>query len=208
MPGVGFYEEQVLPRIIDVLLGNRQVQQVRRPALEGLHGRVLEIGFGSGPNVGLYPDDVDVVLAVDPSAVGRRLAARRLAASPIPVEFVGLDGQSLPVDDASVDCVLSTWTLCTIPDVAAALAEAARVLRPGGHLVFLEHGLSPDPRVAARQHRLTPLQRRVAGGCHLDRDIPAIVRAAGFEVDRLTELDIAGPKVASHMFSGTATVAG
>ncbi|MFN8039825.1 MAG: class I SAM-dependent methyltransferase [Acidimicrobiales bacterium] len=205
---MGFYEDQVLPRAIDVLLGNRQVQQVRRPALAGLHGRVLEIGFGSGPNVGLYPPEVDVVLAVDPSAVGRRLAARRLAASPVPVEFVGLDGQSLPVDDASVDCVLSTWTLCTIPDVGAALAEAARVLRPGGRLFFLEHGLSPDPKVAARQHRFTPLQRKVAGGCHLDRDIPALVRDAGFVTDRLAEFDIAGPKVASHMFSGTASFAG
>lgn len=205
---MGFYEEQVLPRAIDVLLGNRQVQQVRRPALAGLHGRVLEIGFGSGPNVGLYPPEVDVVLAVDPSAVGRRLAARRLAASPIPVEFVGLDGQSLPVDDASVDCVLSTWTLCTIPDVGAALAEAARVLRPGGRLFFLEHGLSPDPKVAARQHRLTPIQRKVAGGCHLDRDIPALVRDAGFVTDDLAEFDMAGPKVASHMFSGSAAFAG
>ncbi len=204
---MGFYEEQVLPRAIDLLLGNRQMQQVRRPALVGLHGRVLEIGFGSGPNVGLYPPEVDLVLAVDPSTVGRRLAARRLAASSVPVEFVGLDGQSLPVDDASVDCVLSTWTLCTIPDVGAALVEAGRVLRPGGRLFFLEHGLSPDPKVAARQHRFTPLQRRVAGGCHLDRDIPALLRDAGFTPDPLAEFDIAGPKVASHMFSGSATFA-
>jgi len=199
---MGIWERQVVPRVIDKLLGNEQMAQVRSRSLGGLHGTVVEIGFGSGPNVPLYPDAVTHVYAVDPSVVGRRLADPRLAASPVPVEFVGLDGQHLPLPDASVDCALSTWTLCTIPDVAAALAELRRVLVPDGELFFLEHGLSPSPRVETWQHRLEPIQKRLGGGCHLSRDIPELIAAAGFEIDNLAEFDIAGPKVASHMFSG------
>lgn len=201
---MGFYDEQVLPRVIDKMLGNDQMAKVRLPTVTRLHGTVLELGFGSGPNVPLYPDAVDRVLAVDPSIVGRRLAAGRIAVSDIPVEFVGLDGEHLPVEDASVDCVLSTWTLCTIPHVEVALAEAGRVLKPGGELVYLEHGLSPEPRVAKRQHLLNPLQNKVAGGCNLDRDIEALVRAAGFEIDHAKQFAIAGPKTMSWMYTGVA----
>lgn len=201
---MGIYEEHVLPRAIDVVLGNRWMADIRRPALEGLRGTVLEIGFGSGPNLPLYPPEVDKVLAVDPSAVGRRLATRRLEASPVPVEFIGLDGQHLPLEDRCVDAVLSTWTMCTIPDVDQALREAHRVLRDDGRLSFLEHGLSPEASVASWQRRLTPIQKRVAGGCHLDRDIPAIVRRAGFHTEQVREFDVAGLRVVSHMFCGTA----
>ena len=202
---VGFYEAQVLPRVIDKVLGNDAMAEVRRPSLQGLHGVVLEIGFGSGPNVPLYPDAVTKVLAVDPAVVGRRLAERRIRESPIPVEFVGLDGSSLPIDDASVDCALSTWTLCTIPDVEVALAEVRRVLPPGGQLFFLEHGLATDPRIAARQRRFTPIQRKIAGGCHLDRDIGALVAEAGFDLDRLKTFTISGPKTMSFLYTGVAT---
>lgn len=204
---MGFYDDQVLPRVIDKLLGNAQMARVRRPTVDRTHGTVLELGFGSGPNVPLYPDTVDRVLAVDPSLVGRRLSAGRIAVSDVPVEFVGLDGEHLPVEDASVDCVLSTWTLCTIPHVELALSEAARVLRPGGELIYLEHGLSPDPKVARRQHRLNGLQNRVAGGCNLDRDIEALVTAAGFEIDGAKQFAIAGPKTMSWMYTGVARVA-
>ena len=201
---MGFYENQVLPRVIDKVLGNDDMAKVRAKSLVGLAGVVLEIGFGSGPNVPLYPAEVTKVLAVDPAVVGRRLAEARVAASPIPVEYVGLDGARLPVDDESVDAVLSTWTLCTIPDVATALAEARRVLRPGGGLFFLEHGLSDDDRIARRQRRFNPIQKKVAGGCHLDRDIEALVVDAGFEVERLKRFVIAGPKIMSCMYSGVA----
>ena len=201
---MGVWEGQVLPRVIDKMLGNAQMAKVRSPSLADLHGEVVEIGFGSGPNVALYPEAVTKVYAVDPSAVGRKLAATRLAASPIPVEFVGLDGEVLALADDSVDSALSTWTLCTIPDVAAALAELRRVLKPGGALSFLEHGRSPVANVARRQQRFEPVQRRVAGGCHLTRDIPALVLGAGFEMERLVEFDIEGPKIMSHMFSGLA----
>lgn len=202
---VGFYEHQVLPRVIDVMLGNRQIQNVRRPSLEGLSGTVVELGFGSGPNVPLYPAEVERVLAVDPAEVGRRLASKRLAASSVPVSFVGLDGASLPIDDESADCVLSTWTLCTIPDVAGALAESRRVLKPGGRLFFLEHGLSDDPKVAHRQARFEPIQKKVAGGCHLTRDIRELVRDAGFDLERFSTFTIAGPKIMSFMYSGVGT---
>ena len=202
---MGFYEAQILPRVIDKVLGNESMADIRRPSLEGLQGVVLEIGFGSGPNLPLYPASVTRVLAVDPAVVGRRLAAERLARSPIPVDFIGLDGSSLPLEDASVDAALSTWTLCTIPDVDDALHEVRRVLKPGGSLHFLEHGLAADPKVAARQRRFTPVQRKVAGGCHLDRDIAALVAAAGFDVVALQRFTIAGPKTMSSMYSGVAT---
>ena len=201
---MGLWEGQVLPRVIDKVLGNEEMAKVRVRSLDGLHGTVVEIGFGSGPNVPLYPEAVTKVYAVDPSAVGRKLAAGRVAASPIPIEFVGLDGEHLPLADDAADSALSTWTLCTIPDVGAALGELRRVLRPGGELYFLEHGHSPVDKVARRQQRFDPLQRRVAGGCHLTRDIPALLDDAGFDVDRVVEFDIAGPKIMSHMFSGVA----
>jgi SAM-dependent methyltransferase len=201
---MGIWEQQVLPRVIDKVLGNQQMAEVRVRSLGGLHGTVVEIGFGSGPNVPLYPEAVTRVLAIDPSGLGRRLAADRIAASPIPVEFVGLDGQAIDLPDDSADGALSTWTLCTIPDVGAALAELRRVVRPGGELVFLEHGRSPRPNVERWQHRLDPLQRRIAGGCNLSRDIPSLISGAGFDIERVVEFDIAGPKIMSHMYSGVA----
>jgi ubiquinone/menaquinone biosynthesis C-methylase UbiE len=201
---VGFYEDQVLPRVIDLMLGSKRMGKLRRRALEGLRGTVVEIGFGSGTNVPYYPPAVEEVYAVDPAMVGRKLAAKRLAASSIPVEFVGLDAAALPLDDASVDNALSTWTLCTIPDVDTALHEVRRVLRPGGHLVFLEHGLSDNPKVARRQHRFDHLQQRFAGGCHLDRDHGALIQNAGFDVEHLDTFVIAGPKIMSFMYAGTA----
>jgi ubiquinone/menaquinone biosynthesis C-methylase UbiE len=199
---MGIYEDHVLPRVIDVMLGTKAIGKLRARAMEGLSGTVVELGFGSGTNVPWYPSAVDRVLAVDPSEVGQKLSAKRRARSSIPVEFVGLDGQALPIDDASVDNVLSTWTLCTIPDAGAALAEVRRVLKPGGRLFFLEHGLSPDPKVANRQHRWNPVQRRIAGGCNLDRDIGALVAESGLAVDDLATFAIPGPKALSWMYAG------
>jgi ubiquinone/menaquinone biosynthesis C-methylase UbiE len=201
---VGFYEDQVLPRAINVMLGNRECQKLRTRAVAGLEGDVLEIGFGSGLNMPLYPTSVTRVLAVDPATVGRKLAADRVAASPIPVEYVGLDGQSLPLPDESVDHAVSTWTLCTIPDVHRALEEVRRVLRPGGTLHFLEHGLSTDPKVATWQHRLTPLQRRIAGGCHFDRDIDALLAEADFTITCEDHFCMRGPKTFGTMYAGVA----
>lgn len=179
---MGYYSERVLPRLIDRACGSAQLAKWRSLVAEGLFGDVVEIGFGSGLNVPVYPADVRRVWAVDPSVTARRLAAERIAASPVNVEHVALHGESLPLDDATCDGALTTFTLCTVSDPAAALAELHRVLRPGMHLHFLEHGLSPDARVAAWQHRIDPIQRRIADGCHLSRDPVAMISAAGFEV--------------------------
>ena len=201
---MGFYENQVLPRAIDLLLGNKEMGKLRRRALEGVSGSVVEIGFGSGTNLPYYPDNVTRVYAVDPAVVGRKLAAKRVAASPITVDYVGLDGASIPLDDASVDTAVSTWTLCTVPDVDGALHELRRVVRPGGTLVFLEHGLADEPTVARRQHRWNPIQKRVAGGCNVDRDHEALIAGAGFDIAQLSKFWISGPKVMSYMYTGTA----
>lgn len=202
---MGFYSDQILPRFVDRVLGGKDFAKVRGRVAAGLSGQVLEVGFGSGPNVPHYPSDVDRVLAVDPATVGRKLAAGRVAASPVPVEYVGLDGSSLPVGAESIDHVLMTWTMCTIPDVDSALGEILRVLRPGGEMHFAEHGLSPDPKVARWQDRLTPFQRRVAGGCHLNRPIDRLVAQAGFTVTRMDNFYMKGPKPMGYMFEGLAT---
>jgi len=158
------YEDQILPRLINIALGGKAFHRVRSRVASELSGEVLEVGFGSGLNVGHYPPEVRHVLAVDPAIVGRRLAARRVEASRVPIEYVGLDGELLPVDSSTVDHVLITWTMCTIPDIGGALQEMHRVLRPGGELHFVEHGLSPEPKVARWQDRLTPLQSAIFGG--------------------------------------------
>ncbi|MBF6239595.1 methyltransferase domain-containing protein [Nocardia otitidiscaviarum] len=179
---MGIYEDRILPRLVDLTCGMRALDPLRERVCADLHGRVVEIGFGSGRNVPLYPSAVESVSAVEPADLGWRMAARRVAAAPVPVERSGLDGQRLPFADNTFDSALSTWTLCTIPDVLAALAEVRRVLLPGGTLHFVEHGLAPDPGVQTWQHRLNPIQKRVAGGCHLNRDIPELLTTAGFEL--------------------------
>ena len=201
---MGVYENQVLPRVIDLMLGNTEIGKLRARAMEGLSGEVLEIGFGSGTNVPYYPSAITKVLAVDPSGTGRKMAAKRLAASSIPVEFIGLDGQSLPLADSSVDNALSTWTLCTIANEAQALAEIARVLRPGGRLYFLEHGLAEDARVAARQHRWNGVQQRVAGGCNMNRNHTSLIAASPLRLERVKTFSVDGPAALSFMYAGTA----
>jgi SAM-dependent methyltransferase len=201
---MGAYERYVLPRVINLVCGAKSLHPLRRRVCSGLAGDVIEIGFGSGLNVPFYPAAVTAVAAVEPSDVSWKLASDRVAAAAVPVSRSGLDGQSLPFDDGSFDVALSTWTLCTIPDVTAALKEVRRVLRPGGQLHFLEHGLAPDERVRRWQRRLDPLQQRIAGGCHLTRPIADLVTAAGFTI---TELDVfyePGPKVGGADSLGTA----
>jgi ubiquinone/menaquinone biosynthesis C-methylase UbiE len=182
---MGIYGDHVLPRIINKACATKADTALRRRVVPGLHGRVLEVGFGSGLNVPHYPAAVTEVMAVEPADLGWKLAQKRLAACRIPVQRVGLDGQSIPLPDDSCDTALSTWTLCTIPDVAAALQEIRRVLKPGGSLHFVEHGLAPEDKVQRRQHQLEPIQKRMAGGCHLTRQIPELLTAAGFTIDEL-----------------------
>ena len=181
---MGFWARQVTPRLV-AGAENEALVAMRSRACEGLRGEVVELGFGSGGNVGLYPVEVTRVVAVEPSDVGWDLGATRRAGSPIPIVRGGLDGQRLELDDESVDAALSTFTLCTIPDVAAALSEVRRVLRPGGSLHFLEHGVSPDDRVRRWQHRLEPIQKRVFDGCHLTRPIDELVERSGLVLEHV-----------------------
>jgi SAM-dependent methyltransferase len=202
---MGFYERRVLPRILNAACGTKTAEPLRRRVCAGLTGAVVEIGFGSGLNVQSYPAAVTRVAAVEPSGLSWQLAARRLTAASCPVQRSGLDGQSLPFEDDSYDAALSTWTLCTIPDAAAALREVRRVLKPGGTLHFLEHGLAPDENVRRWQRRLDPLEQRVFGGCHFTRPIVDLLTAAGFTI---SELDVfyekGAPKFAGADSLGTA----
>jgi ubiquinone/menaquinone biosynthesis C-methylase UbiE len=202
---MGIYRERVLPRVIDVACGMKAGEPLRQRVCEGLSGEVVEIGFGSGLNVPFYPATITRVTAVEPADHAWKLADKRVGSSAVPVERSGLDGQALPFGDDSYDAALSTWTLCTIPDVAAALQELRRVLKPGGSLHFVEHGLAPDENVRRWQHRLEPVQKRVFGGCHLTRRIADLLTTAGFTI---TELDVfyekSAPKFEAAYSLGTA----
>ena len=184
---MGIYGERVLPRIINFVGGMKAIEPIRRRVCEGLAGDVVEIGFGSGLNIPFYPAAVTRVDAVEPADLAWRLADKRVSATGIPVQRSGLDGQSLPFADDSYDAALSTLTLCTIPDVAGALGELRRVLKPGGTLHFVEHGLAPDEGVRRWQHRVEPIQKRLLGGCHLTRPIVDLLETAGFTI---TEVDV------------------
>jgi len=199
---MGWYRERIVPHIVNWACATPGMERWRVQVCEGLHGDVVEIGFGSGLNVAHYPDAVQRVYAVEPSGRSLQIGAKRISDARVPVEHVGLDGQSLPLDDASCDCALVTFTLCTVPDPDLALRELRRVLKPGGTLHFLEHGIAPDPRTARWQRILDPLEQRVADGCHLTRDTPALITAAGFEVTWLEQRFARGPKPWSYFSVG------
>lgn len=201
---MGLYRDQILPRVVDRACRIPQIDERRDRVTAGLHGTVLEVGFGSGLNLRHLPPETERLLAVEPSTTALRLAEDRIAASDVPVEVVGLDGQRLPLDDASVDTALCTFSLCTIPDVDAAVRELHRVLRPGGTLHVLEHGLSPVESVARWQHRLTPLQRRLAGGCHLDRRIDRILADGGFDTSGIVNDQLPGARLMGYLYVGVA----
>ncbi|WP_176818951.1 class I SAM-dependent methyltransferase [Quadrisphaera sp. DSM 44207] len=185
-------------------LGGRRLAPLRARACAPLAGHVLEVGFGAGPNAPHYPPAVTRVSAVEPSDVAWRLARRRVAAAPVPVERVGLDGQRLPLPDACVDAALSTWTLCSIPDPVAAAAEVRRVLRPGGTWRFVEHGLAPDASVRRWQHRLDPFQARLAGGCRLTVPVAEVLAAAGLRLEELRTGYLPGaPRPLAFLYEGS-----
>ena len=199
-----WWDEHVVPRLVDTMLGNDEVGKLRTLACRGLAGRVLEVGFGSGLNVAHYPATVTAVSAVEPSDLAWRKAGPRIDAAAIDVRRAGLDGQRLDLPDDSCDSALTTFTMCTIPDLDAALQEIRRVLRPGGRLHFAEHGLSPDPGVARWQHRLQPLQGALFAGCRLGRPIADRVAAAGFEMGELENFYAPGPRPFGYLYLGWA----
>ena len=203
---MSLYRDRVFLPVMNRAMDDEEHRRIRSAVCGPLAGEVVEIGFGTGLNLPhLPPTAVTRLYAVDPLERGRLKAAERVAASPVAVDFVGLDGQSLPLEDASVDAALSTWTLCSVPDPLAAVRELRRVLRPAGTLHFAEHGLSPDPAVQTWQHRLNRLQQRLACGCHLTRDMPSIIEAGGFDIDRLQTFQFKGqPKVLGWTFQGVA----
>lgn len=203
---MGFYDDRILPRAINVICGAKAMFPIRQWACEGLTGEVVELGFGSGLNVGAYPDAVTRVSAIEPSDGGWQLAEQRVANSITPIVRAGLDGQRLPFDDNTFDSALTTFTLCTIPDLQAALAEVRRVVKDGGTLHFLEHGLAPDEKVRRWQHRLDPIEQRIAGGCRLTREIPRELTDAGLTIAANKQFYGAWPKSFGALNVGVARV--
>lgn len=199
-----FYTDRILPHLVHWALRGGRFRRLRQECVEGLSGTVLEIGFGSGSNLPWYPQEVTKLWFVEPSGEARRMARQAIAAAPFPVEPLGETAEDIPLPGDSVDAVVSTWTLCTIPDAERALKEIRRVLRPGGPFRFVEHGRSPDVRVALWQDRLTPLQKRLAGGCHLNRPIDRLIAEAGFRLDRIERFHVPGPKVGTYLYAGVA----
>jgi len=204
MAASGFYERWVLPRLIDLAMRNKQVTRYREKTIPAAKGRVLEIGAGSGLNLRFYGPQVQHLYALDPSARLLQMAKRRQPAAGFSVEYLETSAEEMPLDSRSIDTVVSTWTLCSVPDAARALREARRVLKPGGLLLFTEHGYAPDPGVQAWQRRLDPLWTRMAGGCHLDRKIDRLIHEAGFDIVELTNEYLKGPRPMTYTYSGEA----
>ncbi len=202
---MGFYGERIFPKIMNVVMNSKQTRRIRSEVCAPLAGEVVEIGFGSGLNLPHLPDAVVRLRAVDPMERGKVLAAQRIAATAVPVEFIGLDGQHLPLEDHSVDAVLATWTLCSIPDAVAAVREVRRVLKPGGKLHFVDHGQAPDEKVRKWQNRLNGVQNRMACGCNLNRDIPALIESGGMTIEHLESFYAKGaPKTLGWTHQGVA----
>jgi ubiquinone/menaquinone biosynthesis C-methylase UbiE len=205
---VGLYEEWILPPILDLVMRQKHLTEYRASVVGTARGRVLEVGVGSGLNFRFYGDEIERIYGLDPSPSLLAIAKPRAAAVKIPIELLLGSATAIPLADDSVDTVVMTWTLCSIPDPAAALREMRRVLKPDRRLLFVEHGLSSEPSVVRWQHRLTPAWRRIAGGCHLDREMDQLVRAAGFDLSRLQTGYAPGPRPMTFMYQGCACRAG
>ena len=200
-----FYDEKILPRLIDYACGMGQVMKTRSQVVPLAAGRVLEIGIGTGLNLSFYdPARVSAIVGVDPAAQMQTLARQRAADIAIPVEMIALELGQIQAADASFDSIVCTFTLCTIPDPLAALQEMRRVLKPGGKLLFSEHGRAPDAKVRRWQDRITPLWKPLAGGCHLNRDSPALLGAAGFRIREVNSSYLPGPRPMTWIWRGWA----
>ncbi len=203
---MGLYAKYILPRITDLAMSNRETRRLREVCIPQARGEVMEVGIGSGLNLEFYSSDVQRVYGVDPSVELQRMARKRLGR--IDVEFLSQSAEEpLPLADASIDTVVLTWTLCSIADPPRALKEMQRVLRASGKLIFLEHGRAPDAGVAVWQDRLTPLWKRIGGGCHLNRRIDEMIKQAGFQILELTTSYLPGPRPMTYTYQGSAVLA-
>jgi ubiquinone/menaquinone biosynthesis C-methylase UbiE len=194
---MGFYNDFILPRLCDLAMRNKQLVPFRERVIGAAEGRVLEIGVGSGMNLPFYRPPAREVLALEPAPRLMNMARSASRATSMPINFLEASAEAIPLDQHSVDTIVTTWTLCSIPQAATALAEMRRVLRPGGKLLFVEHGMAPDAGVRRWQDRLTPAWRRISGGCHLNRPIRSMIEGAGFRY-------IPGPKPMTFMYEGSA----
>ena len=204
---MSFYAKHVLPRLIDLAMRNRETTRLRAAWIPQARGDVLEVGIGSGLNLAFYSSQVQRVYGVDPSVELQRIARRRMTAGSFTIDFLTQSAEAaLPLAAASIDTAVMTWTLCSIPDPARALREVKRALKPDGRLIFLEHGLAPDSRVVRWQERLTPLWKRVTGGCHLNRKIDEIIAQAGFRLPELNTFYLPGPRPLTYTYQGIAAL--
>lgn len=204
---MSWYEEKILPRMINAACGSKPTRKQREKIVPRASGDILEVGFGSGLNLPHYDrNTVRRIWGLEPSSGMRNIAVEPIAASGLEVELIDLPGEEIPLDDSSVDTVLITYTLCTIPDMAGALEGMRRVLRPGGQLLFCEHGKAPDPGVVKWQERLNPAWKRIAGGCNMNRDIPAALSAAGFDIKDDNRMYVPGVRALSYNYWGAATI--
>jgi ubiquinone/menaquinone biosynthesis C-methylase UbiE len=202
---MGLYSRHIFPRLCDRVMSDPAMARLRSEALADVGGEVLEVGFGTGLNLPHYPQHVRRITTVDPSPGMNKLARKRISGSGIEVDQRCLGGEQLPFEDGTFDCVVSTWTLCSIPDARRALSEVYRILKPDGRFLFLEHGLSDDPKVQAWQRRLNPLQRLVGDGCRLDLDVPALVGSQPFADIRVERFEMERvPRTHGTMYRGVA----
>lgn len=202
---MNLYRRIIFPRLLDLALSGEGMERYRRQLLAHVQGSVLEIGFGTGLNLSCYPEHIRKITGVDPNPGMGSLARRRIASSPIAVDWQVADAQKLPFPSQSFDSVVSTWTLCSIPNVAKALREIRRVLRAGGKLFFLEHGLSEDPQVQRWQNCLNPIQKVIADGCNLNRDMARLIREAGFRFEQLERFYMPDqPRFIGYTYQGIA----
>lgn len=201
---MSFYRNHVLPHVINLAMRNRDLLPYRQRVLSAAQGRVLEIGIGSGLNLPLYPSPVDEVVGLEPSPRLIAMAQRAAGRSSIPIRFIEGSAEAIPLDDHSLDTVVTTWTLCSIPEAIVALREMRRVLKSNGQLLFVEHGRAPEEHIRTWQDRLTPAWKRIGGGCHLNRPIRPLIESAGFSIEQLETGYMKGPKPMSFMYEGRA----
>ncbi|GLR65378.1 methyltransferase [Acidocella aquatica] len=201
---MSFYQHHILPPLLNFVMRQKPLQPFRERVISQAVGDVLEIGIGSGLNLPLYGAGVRSVIGIEPSSELLAMAEQQMARVLVPVEFLQASAEALPIESHSVDTVVTTWTLCTIPDARKALQEARRVLRPGGTLLFVEHGRAPEKAVARWQDRIDPLWGRIAGGCHLNRQIDALIIEAGFQIDTMRHDRMPGPRTHNYLYEGQA----